>query len=222
LEVSVLKSIARRLPDTARGYLQRAYYRHQLGRGAFRSPEPEWDQLAQWLGPGDAALDVGANVGHYTARMSELVGPAGRVIAIEPVAETFALLAANVQHFRFRNVTLLNLAASDEPTSCRFSVPTWPDGTPNRYLAHVDPDGPISCLAIRLDALELPVPIRLVKIDAEGHELRVLAGMRGLLERDRPVVILERNWEAEDLLASLGYTLRSSASRSPNVVALPS
>jgi FkbM family methyltransferase len=218
----MLKSVVRRLPAAARDYLQHAYHRCLLARGTFRSPEPEWDQLAEWLRPGDAALDVGANVGHYTARMSELVGPAGRVIAIEPVVETFALLAANAPYFCFPNVTLLNLAASDKPASCRFSVPTWPDGTPNGYLAHLDPHGPGSCLAIRLDALELPIPLRLAKIDAEGHEGRVLAGMRRLLERDRPVVILERNAEAEGLLASLGYTFRVSALRSPNIVALPS
>jgi len=217
----MLKSVARRLPAAARGCLQRAYYRRQLARGTFRSPEPEWDQLGQWLSPGDAAIDVGANVGHYTARMSELVGPTGRIIALEPVAETFAVLAANAQHFRFSNVTLLNLAASDESTCCRFSIPTWPDGTLNTYLAHVDPHGPISCLAVRLDALELPLPIRLAKIDAEGHEVRVLNGMRRLLQRDRPVVILERNAEAEALLVSLGYTCRIPVTPSPNVVALP-
>ena len=33
-------------------------------------------------------LDVGANVGHYTLRLSELVGEHGRVIAVEPVPET--------------------------------------------------------------------------------------------------------------------------------------
>lgn len=49
------------------------------------------------MAPGDWALDIGANVGHYTKRMSDLAGPEGRVIAFEPVPDTFAVLCANAQ-----------------------------------------------------------------------------------------------------------------------------
>jgi len=217
----VLRTLARQLPAEAREFLRSAYHSRQIARGTFRSPEPEWDRLSQWLRSGDFVLDIGANVGHYTARMSELVGPAGRVIAIEPVPETFAALAANARRFRFDNVTLVNMAAVDTPGVCGLSVPNWPDGTPNGYLARIDPSGSIGCLAVRVDALELPAPVRLVKIDAEGHEPQVLAGMHGLLLRDAPIVILEHNIEGEKLLESLGYAIDFPSVRSPNVVALP-
>src|SRR5688572_16834810 len=36
------------------------------------------------LRPGDVCLDVGANVGIHTLRMSQLVGDTGSVVAIEP------------------------------------------------------------------------------------------------------------------------------------------
>ena len=42
----------------------------------------EWDELAPM--PGDTVLDCGANIGDYTIKASTLVGPTGRVIAIEP------------------------------------------------------------------------------------------------------------------------------------------
>lgn len=200
--------------------LRRAKHGLEIACGTFRSPELEWDRLAEWLGPGDIALDIGANVGHYTIRMSDLVGPTGRVIAIEPVPESFAALTANARRFRFANVTLLNVALGDESGVCGLTVPTWPDGRPNNYLARIDSQGPVSCLAIRLDALELPGPVRLAKIDAEGYEARILDGMRGILERDRPIVLLEHNAEAETLLESLGYAIGVSAVRSPNVVAV--
>ena len=178
----MLKAIARRLPAPARDALRHAYHSFQIARGTFRSPEPEWDRLAEWLGPGDTVLNIGANIGHYALRMSELVGPAGRIIAVEPAPENFAALTANSRRFRFANVTLLNLAIGDKARACGLSIPTWPDGTPNGYLARIDPQGQVSCLAIRLDALELPGPVRLAKIDAEGYEARVLDGMRRILE----------------------------------------
>jgi hypothetical protein len=49
--------------------------------------------------------------------------------------------------------------------------------------------------------------IRLVKIDAEGHERQVLEGMVELLERDGPVLIVEGDDPSvEDLLTGLGYS----------------
>jgi FkbM family methyltransferase len=206
------------IPGRFRFSLRTLHHRRQIARGAFRSPEPEWYRLGEWLRPGDTALDIGANVGHYACRMSELVGPTGRVIAFEPVPATFAALTANGKHFRHPNVTLLNAAVGDRTTSVGLSVPNRADGS---YLAHVDPDAELRCLAVAVDALELPDRVSLVKIDAEGYEPNVLAGMRGLLARDRPVVVLERNREAERRLLSLGYAITTSPTRSPNVVAVP-
>jgi FkbM family methyltransferase len=206
------------IPGRFRFSLRSLHHKRQIVRGVFRSPEPEWDRLSEWLHPGDTALDIGANVGHYTCRMSELVGPTGRVIAFEPVPATFAALAANGKHFRHPNVTLLNVAAGNRTGSVGLSVPNRADGS---YLAHVDPDSDLRCLAVAVDTLELPDRVSLVKIDAEGYEPNVLAGMQGLLKRDRPIVILERNQEAERLLLSLSYRMTTAPTRSPNVVAVP-
>jgi len=189
-----------------------------MARGRFRSPEPEWDRLIEWLRPGDTALDVGANIGHYASRMSQLVGPAGRVIAFEPVPTTFAALAANSKVFPYLNVTLLNAAVGEAVGTVGMSVPSGSDGS---YLARVDPAAELKCLVLSVDSLDLPGPVRLVKIDAEGYEPKVLSGMTKLLHRDRPVVILERNAEAERMLEGMGYTITRSPGKTPNVVAMP-
>lgn len=187
-----------------------------MASGGFRSPEPEWDRMAEWLRPGDTALDVGANVGHYTCRMSQLAGPGGRVFAFEPVPATFAALTSNSKHFPFPNVTLLNAAVGDGVGMVGMTVPSGADGS---YLARVDPAAALKCLVLSVDMLDLPGPVRVVKIDAEGYEPRVLAGMTKLLTRDRPVVILERNAEAERMLDAMGYAITRSPGRTPNVVA---
>lgn len=214
----MLKTLTAALPDSVRTPLRSFRHHLLMARGTFRSPEPEWDRLSEWLGTGDVALDIGANVGHYTCRMSELVGPTGRVVAFEPVPATFGVLTNNASRFPHQNVTLVNAAVGDHVGQVGLTMPGGSDGG---YLARVDPDGTLHCLVLTVDSLALPNRVALVKIDAEGYEPRVLAGMSALLRRDRPVVVLERNRDAEGLLEAAGYQITVSAARSPNVVAVP-
>jgi FkbM family methyltransferase len=169
--------------------------------------EKEYALLDSFLRPGDWALDIGANVGHYTMRMSQLVGAAGRVVALEPVPDTFALLAANARLFAHANVSLVNAAASDRIATVAFEIPRFSDGLPNYYQARFTGDRTgLVVLALPVDALALPVTVRLVKIDVEGHEMAVLRGMRRLLERDHPILIVETGTQDPvDLLTGLGY-----------------
>ncbi len=90
----------------------------QIRKGTFRYSEPEFYKLNCLCKPGNWVIDVGANVGHYTRRISELVGQKGRVISFEPVPETFALLVANLKSLEFQYVTLINSAASATTQVC--------------------------------------------------------------------------------------------------------
>jgi len=128
--MNVLKPFAARLPDRWQMELKRLHFARQIRRGSFKTSEPEYNMLPRLIGPGNWVLDIGANVGHYTKRMSELVGPGGRVIAFEPVPATFALLAANVQRFKHANVTLINAAASGGTNIVGMTVPKFSTGLP--------------------------------------------------------------------------------------------
>lgn len=204
---SFMKRIAGRLSPRMQNELKRKQFAHEIRRGRFFTDEQEYEMLDDWLGPGDWALDVGANIGHYTARMSALVGPNGRVIAFEPVPETFELLAANVALQPNRNVSLINAAASDSTGVVGMQIPKFDTGLDNYYMAHLSDDGgDVNIMTMPVDGLDLPHTVKFVKIDAEGHELPVLKGMRALLERDRPVIVLEDNsTELASYLEALGY-----------------
>jgi hypothetical protein len=52
--------------------------------------------LERLLRSGDAAVDIGANVGLFTLRMAEVVGPSGRVVAVETDPDLHAVLIDNV------------------------------------------------------------------------------------------------------------------------------
>jgi FkbM family methyltransferase len=206
--VPILKRIAARLPQAWQHELRRRFFRNQIRSRNFATDEKEYELLDKFLRPGDWAMDVGANVGHYTMRMSDLVGPGGRVIAIEPVPDTFALLAGNVRLFERANVSLFNLAASDRLSECGIFIPRFSEGLQNYYQARLVTDDAeaIHVLTLPLDALALPETVRLVKIDVEGHELAVLRGMSEFLARARPVIIVETSAEMTvDFLRAMNY-----------------
>src|SRR5262245_46402626 len=215
----MLKQIASHFPRGWQQELKRQYYAWQIRREKFRPPEPEFELLDSLIQEGDWVIDIGANVGHYTAKLSRLVGISGRVLAFEPVPNTFRLLAANSRLFPHENVTLLNAAASRRSALAGITVPAGPEG---QYLAHLNEDeSGLYILCLSLDSLQLPQRVSLVKIDAEGHELEILMGMQELLHRDKPTIIVELGKrEPIEFLVALGYAMQQLPG-SPNGVFRP-
>lgn len=219
----LLKRLAAKLPHRWQSELKRLHFGRQIDRDAFNTSEAEYGRLQDFVGPGDWALDIGANVGQYTKRMSDLVGPDGRVIAFEPVPATFALLAANAERFRHGNVTLINAAVSSRMQTMGMDIPRFNTGLVNYYEAHLKADGGGDTVVMTLpvDALPFEKPVKLVKIDAEGHEASVIAGMRGLIARSRPIMIVETgSAELVESVCAMGYRV-DRAKGSSNVVFLP-
>jgi FkbM family methyltransferase len=219
----LLKQIAALLPNRWQAELKRIYFGRQISRGTFATTEPEYKILSQLIRPGDWVVDIGANVGHYTKRFSELVGAHGRVIAFEPVPTTFALLSANAQLFAHPNVTLINAAVSDKLEVVGMSIPKFSTGLTNYYEAQLSSaaDNALSVLTISLDQFCINQRVSLVKIDSEGHEAFVLAGMQRLIEKHHPALIVET--ESKEIISDLtllGYVVEK-LNDSPNVLFKP-
>jgi len=195
--------------------LRRARYRRQLRSGTFFvSTEPEYAHLGDWVTEGDYVVDGGACVGNYTVRFSQLVGESGRVLAFEPVPDTFELLAANVAYVGAHNVSLFNVALSANSALMPLTIPQDRSGLPNFYYASLtsttpwpqDPKADCNVLTLALDTLVIPRRVTLVKLDLEGHELIALHGMEQLLRRDRPRLIVEcATRDICSFLGNLGY-----------------
>ena len=206
MSFALLKWVAATLPDSWQHELRRHHFGRQIRRSRFDTDEKEYALLGTFLRDGDWALDIGANVGQYTMRMAELVGASGRVIAMEPVPDTFSLLAANARLFAHANVSLLNAAASDRLGLASMQIPRFASGLSNYYQARLGAGPGLAVLTLPIDELSLP-PVRLVKMDVEGHELPALRGMRGLLARDHPILIIETgSQETMTFLGDLSYT----------------
>ncbi|MDO3722417.1 FkbM family methyltransferase [Marinobacter sp. chi1] len=151
--MDALKELAARLPNSWQDELKRIHYGGQIKKGRFVADEPEYESLDQLINDGDWVIDIGANVGHYTKKFSELVGPAGRVIAFEPVPTTFSLLAANVQKFPLKNVSLFNAAVSDKLDLAGMAVPTFSTGLSNYYPAYLESGNVLYTLALKTKVL---------------------------------------------------------------------
>lgn len=202
-----LKRILSHLPERWVLELKRMKYGFQIRQGRFRTEEKEFDHLAEWISPGDCVLDVGANIGHYTCEFSNLVGPTGRVIALEPMPQTFELLVSNLGKAGCPNVTPLQVGATDRTAFVSMAVPEFDTGLRNYYQAHMtNDDTGMKILGVAIDDLAIPERVSLVKIDAEGQDLAVLRGLHGILKRDHPVLIIEAGAdEIASLLAGYGY-----------------
>jgi FkbM family methyltransferase len=189
-------------------------------RGTYDEPLVRF--LMEPLQPGDAFLDVGANVGYYTARAARQVGPEGCVFAVEPGPSVARLLADSLTENAWQNVVLLTVAATERPGLLRFRSEA------NSGWSRVEAQGDHVVAGARLDDVIGPLldgrPLRAVKIDVEGHELQALAGMKGLLGSCKPERILTEahvscgiEWLKElfGIFTELGYRSVDPLSRRP-------
>jgi FkbM family methyltransferase len=134
--------------------------------------------LPQLLRPGGCMLDVGANLGYFSVLGAQLVGGSGRVVAVEPDSENFALLRANTAGLT--PVELQGLALGAVPGHVTMSAN--PANKGDLYpLREADSTVPM----LRGDELGLD-RVDLLKIDVQGAELAVLQGLRETMARSRP------------------------------------
>ncbi len=207
--MSFIRRLASKLPSSWQYNIKRIRYIRQIRNNKFYSDEPEFQIMGKYIKPGDWVIDIGANVGYYTKKFSELVGSQGRVLAFEPITETFSILASNVRNFKYNNVTMFNCAVSDNFKTVSMELPYFDTGIRNYFEAKISQNtqDSLRVIALKLDSLELDVPITFVKIDTEGHEESVLVGMTQLIEKYHPSLMIEIN--SEEIMAkieALGYS----------------
>ncbi|MEA3210047.1 MAG: hypothetical protein QOE70_3104 [Chthoniobacter sp.] len=132
------------------------------------------------LNPGDIAIDCGANVGNVT---EHLAAHGATVYAFEPNPHAFARLA---ERFASRpTVHCLNQAVLDRPEKLRLFMHTqapedqvkWSVGSSILdFKSNVNPGDATEVEAVDLAAfvLGLGQPVRLIKLDVEGAECRIV------------------------------------------------
>ena len=173
------------------------------------------------LHPGSVAIDVGASLGEWTLPLARAVGPVGRVLAAEPLPRSAAALEATLAANSLRWARVVRCAIGDHDGTAELAVPVVTSANSDTGTARLGAAGAgdqILRVSVRtLDSLAREFgldPVDLIKIDAEGHERRVLDGAASVLERFRPTLVIETGHEAggdrpaiRDRLCSLGYRM---------------
>jgi FkbM family methyltransferase len=132
------------------------------------------------LEPGRIFVDVGANIGYFTVLASRLVGPRGRVYAIEPEPTNISILEANLWRHGCSNVTVLPVAAWSERTHLKITRPPEEGAT---ALVGGSEGGGSLVPAARLDDL-ISEPVDYIKIDCEWTDHIVVRGAEGLIQEN--------------------------------------
>jgi FkbM family methyltransferase len=168
--------------------------------------------LRRLLKEGDVAIDVGANMGYFSAVMAQCVGSTGRVFAFEPVASTFRQLrlCQSLNEYAVLQPMQMALGAREGTLEIAFDPAFM--GNASAYDRQSLSSGSSAAVELRmLDTLvadgTLPPP-RLIKIDVEGYELDVLRGACRTLRDARPSIIFEVNSETAALA---GWGFRDAA-----------
>jgi FkbM family methyltransferase len=162
--------------------LLRGMYKRWVARHDYE--ERFSDALLAAIRPGDVVWDVGANVGLYTERF--VAGGAAHVVCFEPAPEAVRTLQSRFAHESAEGgrVRIVPIALSNVSGTVQFAA----DGSSpnNRILAsaHSQPaaaaDVPVRSGDQALREYALPAP-NVVKIDVEGYEPEVIAGLTEIL-----------------------------------------
>jgi len=187
---------------------------HRALKARWRDQRAEIGALVGAIAPGEVALDVGANKGSFLPWLSRAAGKAGGVFAFEPQPELAAYLGRVCRAAGLSNVEVEAAAVSDRSGARVLRIPGEAGPSPGASLeAAVAERAPGRDVTVPVVALDERLGderrrIAAVKIDVEGHELSVLRGASGILDRHAPLVVVEaeeRHAGADNLAAVLAF-----------------
>jgi len=188
-------------PARRGGWRSRMGHAMYLAAGRIDWAEPEIKGLAQLVKPGDTVIDIGAGLGMYTVPLSYLIGPSGRIDSIDPQPRNFHVVRflrglVGTARGKLRRIAMGPQAGEGEivvPKNGPFPIfghgHLRPVGTPS--------ERPVHRVRTDIDTVDAWVEreglgrVAFIKIDVEGFEPLVVEGARGVIDRDRPSLLME-------------------------------
>lgn len=171
--------------------------------------DEEIELLATYVQSGSFVIDVGASLGFYTVPLAKVARTSGsRLVAVEPVVANCATLRRNLDlNDLVETVSIAPVALGRESGEVLLHVETGGTGNASivsglestevaRHDKVGGTGGTETAQVCPLDDLDLPsdyaaLPCSLVKIDAEGYEMDILAGSSLFIADHRPVIFAE-------------------------------
>ena len=156
--------------------------------------------MIQQLSPGDQVADIGAHYGFFSLLAAELTGPHGRVEAFEASTNTFNVLQGNQKdksqinahhlaindfdgHLDFYEFPTL-YAEYNTMRPSQFAEQKW-------YRKHPPKVRQVPAMTFDTFCTHFTFQPAFIKIDVEGAEDKVIAGMTQVIANDRPIIVIE-------------------------------
>ncbi len=162
--------------------------------------EPETALFKEFIKHGDEAIDIGSNYGHVSILLAQLATP-GTIYSFEPIPFTYRVNRRILNKFQARNVELFNIGVSNVSEEQEFKVPLLDFGAPDTGLAFISTRTFLehevfikyNVPVVSLDEFLLTKlkNLKFVKIDIEGAELLALKGMEKIIDKYKPVLLVE-------------------------------
>ena len=152
------------------------------------------------LNSGDTFVDVGAHYGYFTLLAASILKEKGKVVSFEASENNYNILEKNTQNIS--NVEAINKAISDQKGTIEFYE------FPNLYSEYNSINAEqfeneewfqrFSPKKIMVETIPLSPFFKrnflfpkLIKIDVEGAELKVISGLLDFLKTNTPIIIME-------------------------------
>lgn len=196
-----------------------------VGRSIYlrKTYEPAIEKVVNdMLKAGDVFVDVGANVGYFSLMAADIVGSTGQVISIEPNIALCQLVRASARRNRFGHWNVVPAGVGDSTGLAKLQIQqssgvSFIGDTSGKRDRVVDVQmTPILTLDDIIAELSPDTPPKLVKVDVEGLELRVLEGARACLQGRKTHFVVEHSarnqarfgisaTEVAEFMAQFGY-----------------
>jgi len=152
------------------------------------------ENLAQNI---DLFIDIGAHYGYYSLLVGQ-ANPNCEIIAFEPAPTNYEILNKNIELNQLKNARAVNQAVSNKNEQVSFNISTASDN-----CAFIDQLATPTLKQINIQSIPLSELLSekkglrtLIRIDAEGHELKILEGFRKILsEAENIQMVLKINPE---------------------------
>ena len=166
------------------------------------------EKFSELIPEGSTVLDIGAHVGSFSVIFGSCVGKTGKVLAFEPNPKTFEILKQNADLNPDFNIEPYNLACTHEDGNFKFhySDPNvYGIGTNGGYFDGIEKGDEIKQFhSYEVDVVGVNVydfvnkmgddvvnNIKFIKTDTEGFDKEVLKTLRPIIEKNKPVLMVE-------------------------------
>lgn len=136
----------------------------------------------------DFVIEVGCHIGFFTCLIASIIDK-GHLLGFEPNSDNYNLLKNNINLNNFKNVSLMKVALSNKNKQTKLHLNKFNEGG-HSISDNINQKKFSSYELIKSKKLDdymkiIRSEIKLIKIDAEGHEDQILIGMKKILKNKK-------------------------------------